>query len=69
MKMRVKHLVEILLQQDQELPLIVMRDSKGDHFGLDSEDVEVVDGAYFGNDLHSREDFESDENFLLIGIV
>ncbi len=67
--MRVKHLVEILLQQDQELPLIVMRDSKGDHFGLDREDVGVVDGAYFGNDLHSREEFEADENFLLIGIV
>lgn len=68
-QMRVGDLYDELAKYDRNLPIIVLKDGKGDDISLSLTDVEIVDGAYFGNDLEGLRDFAEDSEFLRIGIV
>jgi len=65
--LRNKDLVKLLQAQDPELPLVITRDGKSCEYGLEAEDVYVLDGAYFGN-YDTKEKFDEDQKFLRIGI-
>ena len=67
MILRNKELIEILQKHPPELPIIITRMGKGDDFGVEANDIEVREGAYFGN-YDTHEEFEEDQKFLRVGV-
>lgn len=58
----VKGLIKELKKYDENLPVIITDDGKGDSYGIHNGKwgIGVVDGAYFGNDPDAGIAFGSD---------
>jgi len=73
MYLRVGELIQKLKEFDKNLPVVVTKDSKGHQFGVDSNDVKIIEGAYFGNDMDAACEFDINEDgndkFLNIALI
>ena len=69
--LRVGELKKILDQFDDDLPLIVTNDRKGDDFGVVAENIIIKTGAYFGNDMNAWDEFDTEDDeqqYVRLGI-
>jgi hypothetical protein len=64
--LRLKDLIKILEKYDENLPVVITREGKGDQYGILKTDIKIIKHAYFGND-DADESFPNDEDFLNIG--
>lgn len=72
----VKDLIKELSKYDGDLPVIITDAGKDHQYGINDEDIKVVEHAYFGNDIGAEEAFscyneetgeEIDMNYLNLG--
>lgn len=58
----VSELIAILKQYDGNLPCIITDEGPNHQYGVKLENIYIKDGAYFGNDPKSDEQFPYEDN-------